>query len=83
MRHYIVKISGSKVAQIDDLSFLSDRNHRYNWLQRHYYNIRFKRACRKADIILACNKNVANDIAKYYFIPRSKIVIRQSQDRRR
>lgn len=83
MRHYIIKIDGHKVATVEDLSFLSDREHRYNWLQRHYYNIRFKRACRKADRIIASSANVADDIAKYYLIPRSKIIIRQNTDRRR
>lgn len=83
MRRYLVKISGKKVAHVEDLSFLSDREHRYNWLQRHYYNIRFKRACRKADRIIASSANVADDIAKYYLIPRSKIIIRQNTDRRR
>ena len=83
MRRYLVKISGKKVAHVEDLSFLSDREHRYNWLQRHYYNIRFKRACRKADRIIASSANVADDIAKYYLIPRSKIIIRQSTNRRR
>lgn len=83
MRRYLVKISGKKVAHVEDLSFLSDREHRYNWLQRHYYNIRFKRACRKADRIIASSANVADDIAKYYLIPRSKIIIRQNTDKRR
>ena len=77
MRHYIIKIDGHKVATVEDLSFLSDREHRYNWLQRHYYNIR------KADRIIASSANVADDIAKYYLIPRSKIIIRQNTDRRR
>ena len=83
MRRYLVKISGKKVAHVEDLSFLSDREHRYNWLQRHYYNIRFERACRKADRIIASSANVADEIAKYYLIPRSKIIIRQNTDKRR
>lgn len=82
MRHYIIKIDGHKVAPVEDLSFLSQRHHRYNWLQRHYYNIRYKRACRKADYVIVNNDDVANDVVKYYFIPRSKIVIRRSRDKR-
>ena len=83
MRRYLVKISGKKVAHVEDLSFLSDREHRYNWLQRHYFNIRDKRACRKADSIIVSDQSVADDIVRYYFIPRSKIIIRQSTNRRR
>ena len=60
MRHYIIKIDGHKVAPVEDLSFLSQRHHRYNWLQRHYYNIRYKRACRKADYVIV--NNVAEEV---------------------
>ncbi len=64
--------SGEKVVLVEDLSFLSDRQH-FNWLQRHYRNIRHRRACRKSDVILAANEKVATDIVKYYFIPKSRI----------
>ena len=39
------------------------------------------RACRKADSIIVSDKSVADDIVRYYFIPRSKIIIRQSTNR--
>ncbi|MCM1176612.1 MAG: hypothetical protein NC115_05670 [Bacteroidales bacterium] len=64
--------SGKKVVLVEDLSFLSDRQH-FNWIQRHYRNIRHRRACRGSDIILAANEKVATDLVKYYFIPKSRI----------
>ncbi|MDE6872274.1 MAG: hypothetical protein K2O58_05010 [Bacteroidales bacterium] len=64
--------SGEKIVFVEDLSFLSDRQH-FNWIQRHYRNIRHRRACRRSDIIMAANEKVATDIVKYYFIPKSRI----------
>ena len=47
--------------------------HTYSWADRHFYNIKFRRACRTADCILAVSKCTANDISKYYNIPRRSI----------
>lgn len=71
MKRYINQ-SGKKVVLVEDLSFLSDRQ-RFNWIQRHYRNIRHRRACRKSDIIMAASEKVATDIVKYYFIPKNRI----------
>jgi len=66
--------TGEKIAVVEDLSFLSDREH-FNWIQIHYRNLRHRRACRRADIIFAADDKVALDIVKYYFIPKDRIRI--------
>lgn len=73
-------ITGKKVVMVHDLSFLSDRNHSYGWLRRHYRHHRLRRALRRADNIIAGNEEVAKDITRYYFIPKERINIRQTQE---
>lgn len=68
-----------RVVMVHDLSFLSDRNHRYGWIRRHYKHFRLRRALRKAKEIIAADPKVATDITRYYFIPKSRINVRQSQ----
>ncbi len=67
-------------VEVVDLSFLSDRNHRYGWLRRHYKHYRLRRALRKARTIVAADSKVAAEITRYYFIPKSRINIRQNQE---
>lgn len=64
---------GKRVVEVSDLSYLTDRNHRYNWLQRHYHHHRLRRALKKAVKIVAADKTVAYDIHRFYFIPKEKI----------
>lgn len=67
------KIKGvRKIVTVHDLIFLSFP-HTYNWLDRHFYNLKFKASCRKADRIVAVSKCTAKDIMKYYFIPKDRI----------
>lgn len=73
-------ITGKKVVMVHDLSFLSDRNHSYGWLRRHYRHHRLRRVLRRADNIIAGNEEVAKDITRYYFIPKERINIRQTQE---
>lgn len=68
-----------RVVMVHDLSFLSDRNHRYGWIRRHYKHFRLRRALRKAKEIIAADPKVATEITRYYFIPKSRINVRQSQ----
>lgn len=65
-----------RVVSVDDLSFLSDRNHRYNWFQRHYVHHRLRRKLRKARMVVAKDKDVATGLVRYYFVPKDRIVIR-------
>ena len=73
MRSYIDN-NGKKVVEIDDLSFLKDRDHRYNWFQRHWRHHRIRLAVRKADIVIVPDHETAFDAVRYYFIPKEKIV---------
>ena len=77
MKKYKDKFSGNRIVEVDDLSFLRERNHRYGWLRRHYFHRRYKRACRRADMIIAQNETVAVDLVRYYFVPKWKITLPQ------
>ena len=63
-------------VEVVDLSFLSDRDHRYGWLRRHYKHYRLRRALKKAKEIIAHDPKVATEITKYYFIPKDRISVR-------
>lgn len=76
MKKYI-NDRGERTVVVEDLSFLRDRDH-FTWLQRHWYNIRHRRALRQADNIVAVDEKVAADIVKYYFIPKSRISLQHS-----
>jgi hypothetical protein len=67
---------GKRVVEVSDLSYLTDRNHRYNWFQRHYHHHRLRRALKKAVRIVAADKTVAYDIHRFYFIPKEIIDIK-------
>lgn len=67
---------GRKVVEVSDLSYLTDREHRYNWFQRHFHHHRLRRALKKAARIVAYDKKVAYDIHRFYFIPNEKIDIK-------
>lgn len=64
---------GKRVVEVSDLSYLTERDHRYNWFQRHYHHHRLRRALKKAVRIVAANKTVAYDIHRFYFIPNENI----------
>lgn len=67
---------GRRVVEVSDLSYLTDRNHRYNWFQRHFYHHRLRRALKKASKIIAADKTVAYDIHRFYFIPINRIFLK-------
>ena len=64
-----------KTVEVHDLSFLSDRNHRYGWFSRHYRHHRLRRALKKAARSIALNNEGAHDITRYYFIPKERMTI--------
>ena len=76
MRKYSDYRISKNVVEVDDLSFLSDRNHEYGWLRRHYRHHKLRRALKRADTIIAGTPTVATDIARYYFIPKERISIK-------
>lgn len=73
MKKYRDKLSGKRIVEVRDLSFLRERQHRYGWIRRHYHSFRYKRACRRADVIVVPDDQTAFDVSRYYFIPKSKI----------
>lgn len=68
--------SKKKIVKVNDLSFLSDRDHKYGWFKRHYRHHRLRRALRKARVIVVSNPELARELTKYYFIPKNRINIR-------
>ncbi len=68
--------SKKRVVEVHDLSFLSDRNHRYGWLKRHYRHHRLRHSLRKARTIIADNSDIAKELTKYYFVAKDRITIR-------
>lgn len=75
MKKYTDK-EGRKVIEVEDLSYLTDRDHHYNWFQRHYHHHRLRLALKKADIVIVPDQNTATDVRRFYFIPKDKIIIR-------
>ena len=68
--------TGQNIVEVGDLSYLSDRNHPYNWVQRHFHHHRLRLALKKADLVIVRNPQTAIDVVRYYFIPKDKIIIR-------
>lgn len=64
---------GKFVVYVDDLSFLSDRNHSYNWFQRHFHHHRLRLWLKSADVIQASDAEVATALVRYYFVPKERI----------
>lgn len=79
MKKNSVYNASRSVVTVHDLSFLSDRNHRYGWIRRHYKHFRLRRALRKAKEIIVADPKVATEITRYYFIPKDRINVRQNQ----
>ena len=73
MRKYIDSQTGEKIVEISDISFLENRNHPYNWLQRHYYHFRLKIWLRNVDWVLVSDDRTAFNVSRYYFVPKDKI----------
>lgn len=68
---------GRKVVEVDDLSYLGDRNHPYSWFQLHRMHHTTGWAVRRADIVIAADETVARDLERYYFVPKEKIRLKQ------
>ena len=73
-KHNDYRISG-RMVEVEDLSFLSDRNHRYGWFRRHFRHHMLRRALKKAEKIVACNPKTATDLVRYYFVPKDRITL--------
>lgn len=73
MIRYIDKETGKRVVRISDMSFLRSRKVKMSWFSRHRLNRKYKKACRKADLIIVPDEHVAFDVHRFYFIPNDKI----------
>lgn len=62
-----------KIVTVENLDFVSGPG--YSWLRRHILNVRYSFLLRHADIVRVPSKAVADDVVKYYFVPKSKIRI--------
>lgn len=72
-KEYKVK---KRVVEVADLSFISDRNHPYGWLKRHYKHHRLRLALKKAEKVIASDHKTASEITRYYFVPKDKIYVK-------
>lgn len=78
MKKYTDK-EGRNVIEVDDLTFIGDRDYPYNWFQRHFHHHRLRLALKKADLVVAADTRVAVDLVRYYFVPKERIVIRDQE----
>ena len=67
---------GRRVVEVGDLSYLKEREHHYNWFQRHYHHHRLRIALKKADLVIVSTPDTAIDVVRYYFVPKDKIKVR-------
>lgn len=76
MKKYTDKSTGKTIVELEDLSFLSERNHHFNWLQRHFHHHRLRLWLRSVDLVYVPDGKTATDLTRYYFLSPDKIVIR-------
>ena len=76
MRKYKDTVTGERVLEVSDLSFLKEREHPYGWFRRHYLHFSLHLALRWADKVYASDNGIAIDLVRYYFGPEDKILIK-------
>ncbi|GHT59930.1 glycosyl transferase family 1 [Bacteroidia bacterium] len=62
------------VVTIHDLIFIRYPQY-YQWIDRKIYYWKFRRACRKADVIIAISECTKRDIISFFHIPEEKIKV--------
>lgn len=78
MKKYTDK-EGRNIIEVDDLTFIGDRDYPYNWFQRHFHHHRLRLSLKKADLVVAADTRVAVDLVRYYFVPKERILIRDQE----
>ena len=78
MKKYTDK-EGRNIIEVDDLTFIGDRDYPYNWFQRHFHHHRLRLSLKKADLVVAADTRVAVHLVRYYFVPKERIVIRDQE----
>ena len=61
--------------EVNDLSFLKEKEHPYGWLKRHFLHFRLKLALLNVDTIYVSDTTTGIDLVRYYFVPKEKIVV--------
>lgn len=74
MRKYTDK-QGRRVVEVGDISYLKEREHKYNWFQRHWHHHSLRIAIKKADVVIVPDPETAVDVVRYYFVPKDKIIV--------
>lgn len=70
-----LKSAGVKsIVTIHDLIFLRYPSF-YPFIDRHIYAYKFRKACQKADTVLAISEMTKRDIISYFHIPEEKIAV--------
>jgi glycosyltransferase involved in cell wall biosynthesis len=70
----IRNFSGKKIVTIHDLLYLRLAR-AYPWVDRKIYHLKFKKAARSADRIVAVSKQTQHDIQRFLNIPPEKISV--------
>ena len=78
MKKYTDK-EGRNIIEVDDLTFIGDRDYPYNWFQRHFHHHRLRLSLKKADLVVAADTRVAVDLVRYYFVPKERMLIRDQE----
>lgn len=76
MKKYRDMKTGELVVEVEDLSFVKEREHSYNWFQRHYHHHRLRHYLKRADKVYVSDNEMAVDVVRYYFVPKDRIVVR-------
>lgn len=74
------KKNGTRVVEISDLTFISDRRHKLGWLGLHIRHFSIKFALSRADKVIVPSADVAKDVVRYYFFPKDRIYITGSTE---
>ena len=67
--------TGNRIAEIYDLSYISDRSHTLGWFGLHFRHFRTKLLLKWADKVYVPDCDVAVDLVRYYFYPHRNIVV--------
>lgn len=68
---------GRNIVETGELSFLTDHGHSYGWLRRHFHHHILRFALKKADKVIVPDAETAENVHRFYFIPRERIIIRR------
>ena len=69
---------GKTVVETEELSFLTDHGHSYGWLRCHFHHHRLRLALKKADHVIVPDAETAENLHRFYFIPREIIHVKSS-----